>query len=651
MQRAPAAPVPVASPSLPPEGDGAATAPAPPVPAPRRWPRPSLDLLAVAFLALVVLALHPALALSGGALADLDAFAYFLPYRHALGEALAAGRLPLWNPLIFGGAPFLANVQTAVFYPPSWIGAVVDAPRAVGINLVFHWWLAAAGMYAWCRAGLALPRPAALLGALCYSLSGLLAAHAGHLNQASAAAWLPLIFVLYEQARRRRSLPLATLGGAALALQLLAGHPQVSYLTVLALGAFALWQAAQSLRTGPTVAAAPTPLVAGPRPRPTPLAPSIGGKGLGDRGPFPFFRRLALALRATGGPTAALVALGYMGMLAAALAAAQLLPTAELSSHSLRSGGMTMDQASSFSLPPWELLRGLLPAYHGYPFGEYIAYIGAAPLLLAVAAVAWRRDHPATLPLALLAGGALALALGHFLPLYWFTYKLLPGATLFRVPARWLLIWVFAGSSLAAIGLSLFWQTVVPAARALNVPLPPAPLAQRLAAAGPLWTAARPFATSRLLWPVLPLALIALLAAWQNALPGPDAVAAWLAAGGLAALALLFVRRAPRRGPLLGAAVIAVTLAELAAARQGLGLLTVYPAEMANGVRPSAPAVIELAREGRILSLVNTAFKPGDEDTLRARLSPPLTTEQMETFLSAGKLKEAGGANTGMLSG
>ena len=50
----------------------------------------------------------------GRALVDYDAFVYFYPQRVFLARSLLSGRIPLWDPYLFSGAPFLANPQTAV---------------------------------------------------------------------------------------------------------------------------------------------------------------------------------------------------------------------------------------------------------------------------------------------------------------------------------------------------------------------------------------------------------------------------------------------------------------------------------------------------------------------------------------------------------
>ncbi|MGZ7030901.1 MAG: hypothetical protein ACXVIJ_02925, partial [Thermoanaerobaculia bacterium] len=46
---------------------------------------------------------------------------YFVPLRFFTAAHLRVLRLPLWNPYNASGEPWMANPQTAVFYPPAWI--------------------------------------------------------------------------------------------------------------------------------------------------------------------------------------------------------------------------------------------------------------------------------------------------------------------------------------------------------------------------------------------------------------------------------------------------------------------------------------------------------------------------------------------------
>ena len=47
-------------------------------------------------------------------------------------NSLQAGEIPLWNPYLFAGAPFLANGQHGMLYPFSWIFFLLPAAKAYG---------------------------------------------------------------------------------------------------------------------------------------------------------------------------------------------------------------------------------------------------------------------------------------------------------------------------------------------------------------------------------------------------------------------------------------------------------------------------------------------------------------------------------------
>ena len=48
-----------------------------------------------------------------------DGIAQFYPWRNFAHDTIRSGYLPLWNPYQFCGTPFVANSQSAVFYPPN----------------------------------------------------------------------------------------------------------------------------------------------------------------------------------------------------------------------------------------------------------------------------------------------------------------------------------------------------------------------------------------------------------------------------------------------------------------------------------------------------------------------------------------------------
>src|SRR5436309_527934 len=101
-----------------------------------------------------------------------DLVVYYLPAYAYATRALRSGVLPLWAPEMEGGQPFHAQWEPTVLYP-------VDVPFrlllppwwALNGSLLFHYALAAVGMFAYARR-LSLSRPAALVSAAVYALNG-----------------------------------------------------------------------------------------------------------------------------------------------------------------------------------------------------------------------------------------------------------------------------------------------------------------------------------------------------------------------------------------------------------------------------------------------------------------------------------------------
>src|SRR5262245_41201488 len=126
----------------------------------------------------------------GYVLLGFDPFVYFYPLMTYRDARLGAGELPLWVPDYFLGAPFLANPQTGVLYPPNWLTAWLAAPRAYAWQAFGHGLLLALGGYLFAGRVLGVGRVAALAAATALAFGGAGQSLVGHLNQLQAAAWL-----------------------------------------------------------------------------------------------------------------------------------------------------------------------------------------------------------------------------------------------------------------------------------------------------------------------------------------------------------------------------------------------------------------------------------------------------------------------------
>jgi len=184
---------------------------------------------------------------------DLVSF-LFPSYRFA-SASLWAGKLPLWQPHLYGGAPFLADMQSGVFYPPNlllFLLAPDFAYKALEWMAVLHVFLAGLFMYLCLRymePGRPLRVAAALLGAMAYMFCDLFILHFGNLNLIAVAAWLPLIFLLFWRALRARSLGWALAAGVALGISTLEGHLQITLYIGLALTVVAVAEAVAGHRS------------------------------------------------------------------------------------------------------------------------------------------------------------------------------------------------------------------------------------------------------------------------------------------------------------------------------------------------------------------------------------------------------------------
>lgn len=376
---------------------------------------------AVVLFVLLVLAFFRKMAFSGLILARGDTFLYFYPYWDMASQALREGRVPLWNDHIFMGAPFVANSQVGFFYPLNWpLWLLLPVPYAVSASIILHIIIAGWGMFVLARRALRASVVAALMAAAVFALGGYLTAQVEHVNQLQGLAWMPWLFVVLGvggNPERRQVAQRILWGSLIIALQLLAGHTQSLFISLVGLVIFRVANlvAVERIENG-----------------------KAGRERTG------FLSPLAAVLGVI--VVAAVVAMG--------LAAVQLAPTLELMQLSGREGGLPLNEAVSFSLHPLLVAQALLPGPGMGQFTEYIAALPLTVLLLAfLGAWHWRRMPAVAPPLALVASG-LFLAFGRFNPVYLLLAHL-PGFSYFRAPARWMVLYAFGVALLVAIGLDL----------------------------------------------------------------------------------------------------------------------------------------------------------------------------------------------------
>ena len=349
----------------------------------------------------------------------------FVPWRMLAFKIISLGYLPLWNPYLGMGAPLLANLQSALLYPPNAILALTGPAWGHGLLVLLHLIWAAWGM-ALLAKRLGLGGLAQLIAGLSFGLSGYMVSRAGFLTINAAASWLPWLILaaerLLQDSPRTGSwtsiIPSSARLSCALALQWLAGHAQTSWYTLTLVLVWLVWRSSEG--------------------------------------------------RATHSPARAIAGLCVALAIAFMLSAVQLLPTLEYLTISQRAGALGRDFALTYSFWPWRILGLLVPNLFGSPatgdywgyanYWEDAVYIGVLPIVLAGLGIIRglrRGDGYGRLArlLAITGAVALLLALGKNTPIFPFLFDHIPTFNLFQAPTRWTLLLVFSLALLASLGV------------------------------------------------------------------------------------------------------------------------------------------------------------------------------------------------------
>ena len=326
------------------------------------------------------------------------------------------GRLPLWNPYLFGGVPTIEAGSGDILYPASILHFLLPLTSALAWKLILHVYLAGVFMYLAARA-MGVRRYVALFAGTAYLLSADLVSlvWGGQDGKMYVTALFPAAFWLLITAVDRRSWLRFIWLGVVAGLMVVA-HPQLAYYAYIALAAYAagsLWARRRE-----------------------------GGA--------------ALASHLAGGMVSALTAVG--------IAAVVLLPMYRyLREDSPRAGpGRGLEYSSSWSLHAEEALSLFIPDFAGTdvqsetywgknPFKHNSEYGGALVFVLGIAALAGLRGDPRRWGLGAMAGVALLYALGAGTPVFRILYSVVPGLKNFRAPSLAAFVAIAALTLLAAL--------------------------------------------------------------------------------------------------------------------------------------------------------------------------------------------------------
>jgi len=370
-----------------------------------------------------------------------------LVWKQFIVQSIENREVPLWNPYLFAGAPFLAAGQHSALYPLSATFYVLPLDKAYGLFAVLQLWMAGVFMYLLGRT-LRMGAFPSLIASIVYQLSAFFLVSVVFTMIISAAAWLPLLLAIIEIMIRKQEekgtgpfVPIiyVVIGAITLGVHILAGHPEILVYTLMVMALYALVRLLMLWRRVGT------------------WKPAL---------------RLGLWL-------------AFMAGLGLGLGSVQLIPLFELVTRNFREGSVTYSDVVGWAYPTRQVLTFLLPdffgnpAHHGYwdlvsrqwvdvdrifwgikNYVEAGSYVGVLPLLLALVAVVpvKRRlggprpseDRRHVWIFAALAVVSLLFVFGT--PLYALLYYGLPGIKQLHSPFRWVFPYTLSVAVLAGFG-------------------------------------------------------------------------------------------------------------------------------------------------------------------------------------------------------
>lgn len=329
---------------------------------------------------------------------------------------LKAGHLALWNPYVFSGTPFLGGWQAELLYPFDWMYLILPLNLAINCEIALHVFIAGLGTSLWVRANGMHPG-AALLAGVMVMFGGTYFPHiyAGHLSTLDTMAWVPFVLLaidgLMESVGRGAALRYGLLAAFALAMEILSGHPQTMFNTLVMCGIY-------------------------------------------------------LAIRMLRDPKrwTRVVLFGLVGVGAGAISAAQIVAGLAAAAEGTRRHGVPYSFASMFSFPPENFLTALAPNVFGSEsislywgrcyLWETCLYMGIAGIALAVFGLIRGTSRLRGTWLAMIII-LLVVALGGHTPLFELLYHL-PGFNTFRSHSKFIYEASLFLAIAAAAGLDAF---------------------------------------------------------------------------------------------------------------------------------------------------------------------------------------------------
>ncbi|MCM0084053.1 YfhO family protein [Geomonas sp. Red32] len=369
--------------------------------------------------------------------------------------------LDLFRPSMQAGWDYLSNgggtegggtISLQFLFYRNLLFWLLPEPANTAWFMILHLFFGGAGVYCFCRA-IGAGRLGSFLGGLIFAIAPENASliNAGHVQKIATISFAPWAFYFVEKAFQTRRYIFAMTAAVCLAFQFFNMHWQVAFYTCLGIGVYGVCRSA-----------------------------AIIYQERKEKGTLPRIMSLN-----------AVILLFFLSTVAISL-----VPLSDWSKDTTRGvqsgsnqgkGGLDVEEAMSWSLPPEELVTFVIPGFFGYSrqeggyngtnidayywgrmvFTQTTDYMGLLPWLLVPLPLIFRRDKYTWLATAGVVAGIL-FSMGKFTPFYWFLYEHFPGINRFRVPKMIMFLPVMGLGVLAARGIDLLIDEKVRATAAFR---------------------------------------------------------------------------------------------------------------------------------------------------------------------------------------
>ncbi len=352
---------------------------------------------------------------------ERDLAGFFIPPKYLWVSLVKSFQAPFWNPHNYSGIPLLATLQPGVFYPPHALYLLLP------FNMAWNWLIILHVAFAGISTHLLLSRlrvstAGAFAGGIVFMLSGYLISIHNLLPHLFAVPWLPLAIISLLQYFRTGQTKYPVFCAAILAVQFFAGAPEITIMTIATLCVIGCY-----------------------------VHHFIGDEDM-PQSIIPFSARLKT--------------LGLILLLFFLLASAQLLPFLELKSHSIRAGGLSYQEAVTWSFAWRDFIQFFVPDAFGYfsNIKQYWSnqswlltlYWGIGPFFLSCLYFV-SQDRKRSIFLVLMAV-SLLFALGGNTPVYRLLH-LLPPFNGIRYPVKFIFLFIFLVAITAGLGFDVLTKS------------------------------------------------------------------------------------------------------------------------------------------------------------------------------------------------